>query len=294
MEKARFRKFYVKDENPLSGNVKRRLIFAANEAMREIHEVIMGHIRSARIAMPSATGGIKGGSPINNVLAHRKRDGGFGRYFYLLDLSSAYKNLTLSIVMMKLHRLYPSVFDRDFIRLVMEHCILPGEGLITGGSASPDIFNLCMEFLIDTKLRALADKYDMVYTRYLDDLTFSADKPIGKRKRNAIIKVLLDADCVVNHGKTQILDSAKQSVQITGVGLRDNGQLYIPRRVHIELVGLLHRAITKKDIPRAFVAGKMAMFVHLSRRGLLDVWSNETEEKLYRLYLQYRNLRQKN
>jgi hypothetical protein len=292
--KPQFHRRVIHDVNPVSGRIKkRRTIFVPNDAMKDIQLGILERIRSANIKMLSATGGIKGENVVSNVLAHKMKNGRFPRYFYLVDLSSAYENTLVSVGLIGLKHEYPQVFDDEFVELIATHCVVPCEGLATGGPASPDIFNLCMEYSIDRALRVCADKYNITYTRYIDDLTFSSEKPIGKKKRNAIMRILHSAGCVVNHAKTQVLDIYAHPVLVTGVGLKRSGEVFIPRRTMRTLIGLLHRAIHKRDVPDQVVLGKLSLFVYLLRKGLVRTGKNHhIEKKLYTLYMKYRHIRQ--
>lgn len=289
MDKPAFERYFLRDVNHQSGRVKNREIFAPNDSMREVQEGIVAKLRSLEIEMPSATGGVRNGSPVNNVLKHWSPYNKSARYFFLLDLASAYKNVLVSDMLVELKRVWPHDCDEKFVQSVMNHCLIPGEGLATGGNASPDIFNLCMEISIDRQIRSYAEYNDLTYTRYLDDLTFSSPFPIGKRKRNTIIKILTEAGCVVNHQKSQVLDIEKHHVEINGIGLRRSGHFFMPSRVLDELKNLLYRATRGESISDSLIQGKMGGFIYLRRKGLLAL--TERERNILRRYEQYLPLR---
>lgn len=268
---------------------KRREVFVPNEAMKRRQDSIVETIRSCGIEMPSAFGGVEGRGIADNVSVHRKTDGRFRRYYYLLDLSSAYNNIFLSRILVNLKSKYPDVFTSEFVQLVMNNCLRPeGGGLITGASASPDLFNLYMEVFVDEKLRMFAKKEELVYSRFVDDLTFSSDIDISKRVRNHIRTVLADAGCVVNDSKVHKLDLLKHPVCITGIGINLSGKMFVPRRRLASMKALVHRAIEKGDVSSDQVHGTLGLFVYLMERNRIHLKRNKTEIKVFDLYQQFK------
>ncbi len=112
-----------------------------------------------------------------------------------------------------------------------------------GGPTSPAITNiLCRR--MDARLAGIADKHDFTYTRYADDLTFSA----SGQATEALMKLLWHVKTVVaeegfklHPDKQRIMrDGRRQEV----TGLVVNDQLSVPRKDVRAFRALLHRVRT--------------------------------------------------
>ncbi len=285
METPAWRKLPV-----VSKSGKKRETYAPNRAMRMRQDLIVDTIRSCSIEMPSAFGGVREKGTADNVSVHRKADGRFRRFYYLLDLSSAYNNTTLSTILVHLKFKYPETFTNEFIQMVMNNCLRPGGGLITGASASPDLFNLYMEVFVDEKLREYAKREGLVYSRFVDDLTFSSESPFSGSIRNHIVRLLMDAGCVINHGKVHILDLSKHPVSITGIGIDLSGKMFVPRKKLFAMKELVRRAIEKGDVPSSQVHGTFGLFVYLMERNRIDFRRNKAETKVFDLYQKFKTI----
>jgi hypothetical protein len=169
------------------------------------------------------------------------------------------------------------------------YCQSEEGGLVTGGPASPDLFNLFAECVIDSRLRYVATEcHNLVYTRYLDDLTFSSDNVIGGKKRKQIREVLVSAGFNINHAKSKVLDLAKthQAAVINGVGIERSGRFFLPRKALRELELLLHRASSLVEagglpLPDQYVIhGKMGVFESLTSK----THSTNREKRVLEIY----------
>ncbi|OUL35048.1 RNA-directed DNA polymerase [Nostoc sp. T09] len=87
-----------------------------------------------------------------------------------------------------------------------------------GSPASPAITNIICRNL-DRRLMAIADKYGFTYTRYVDDLTFSASAENVKHISNIIKQtqsIVADEGFAINQEKTRILRNSQQQ-EVTGI-----------------------------------------------------------------------------
>jgi len=137
--------------------------------------------------MPSSTSCRPKSSALNNV---RKHIG--SRHFYVLDLKNAYGSVRLETLAEILHSFdLENELDvtKEFLKMFAIN--KSGVGLVVGAPASPDLFNLYGEVMMDRQLREIASRYYLIYTRYLDDLTFSSKWPIGEEKRREIRTVII-------------------------------------------------------------------------------------------------------
>lgn len=283
-ESPKFRTFRLRDKNPLGGTEKVRLIRAPNEPMRVVHARFIKQLRELRIALPFATGARPGDSVRRNVLRHQKN-----RFFYLIDLHDAYQNVNEERLFMVLCEISPALSDyeaevRDFLR---KFCLAPEGGLAVGAPSSPDLFNIYAGVLIDQLMAELCQKYHLTYTRYLDDLTFSAKRRIGWRKREMIREVVRQAGFEVSHRKAVVADLWKGPIKINGIRLELGGRMILPRHYLRKIRGLIHLAMTGRANERMHqqIYGMMGVFWS-STNPMMPL--NATERDLVRRFREYR------
>lgn len=145
-EVPQFSAFPFRDKNPLGGTEKVRLIRAPNQAMRIVHARFIKQIRKLHVELPFATGARPGDSVRRNVLRHRR-----SRFFYLVDLHSAYRNVNRERLAKILSELSGalSAHESEVCDFLRRFSLAPEGGLIVGAPASPDLFNLYAGLLID-------------------------------------------------------------------------------------------------------------------------------------------------
>ncbi len=258
-----FRPIHIRDINPVSGQVKRRRrICIPNQSMRTLHRRLIGELRRWTTRLPYATGGLPGCSPRRNAQRHAGH-----RYFYLLDLADAFGSVRTQRLLDVLARRDQGLEPTDTASFLRRYCCGYHGGLHTGLPASPDLFNLYVASLVDNELGGYCDRHGITYTRYIDDLTFSSDQPIGKRKRAKIRQIVATAGLRVNHRKCQVVDLVHAGrVVINGVGVTADGRLYLPRNILAKLRGMIH-ACRHGCVPFAKVAGWMGLFWHTTVGG---------------------------
>jgi len=300
--KPDYETFPIKDKNPLAGTVKTRMISAPNKPMLRITKMFYGIIRlrlkRKKIKFPYATAVLPGNNPLKNVLRHLKT---VNRYFYLLDIKDFYpstkSNQIVACLVDQALGLNLATSD-ELTRFLKEYCLSPSGALRIGAPASPDLANLVAAHLLDKEMAILCKKYSLTYTRYLDDLTFSAKRRFGKEKRQAIRKVIEQAGFEISHRKTVIADIKRESVVITGIGIKD-GQIFIKRSFLRKINGLMH-LIDKGKIQHqlSLVPSKKKRKdpVNIVRGLIAAFWStippegrklNKLEEKTIRNFLEF-------
>jgi RNA-directed DNA polymerase len=117
------------------------------------------------------------------------------------------------------------------------------EALPQGAPTSPRLSNL-INYRLDARLAGIANKYDAIYTRYADDITFSLmqdhDEAIKELLRSSRM-VLTDFGYRPNKKKIKVLRSYQQQ-KITG--LVTNQKLQLPRKTRKWLRAVKHRQQT--------------------------------------------------
>lgn len=315
----KFDRFRYKDFNPLADTTKYRMIGAPNADMRVIHARLIKNLRSLPVDHQFSVGARPGGNPIRNVRRHRhtaviREFPAYvsNRHFYLVDLTDAYGHVDAHRLAEILHSFseWSERSVEEIEAFLKTYCFAPATdeeveearqqelwpirrgriGLVQGGPASPDLFNLYAAIDLDAKLAPLCAKYQLVYSRYLDDLTFSSryDR-IGKRKRVELLRVIRAAGFHINTRKSQVIDVWRGPVVINGVAMDRTGRLYLPRWYLRKLRGMLHMAMQTGEPPPVKAHGHMGVFLGtLPRvRNMGYAPRNQTERDLIERYRAY-------
>ncbi|MEM6690531.1 MAG: reverse transcriptase family protein [Planctomycetota bacterium] len=119
-----------------------------------------------------------------------------------------------------------------------------GHALPQGACTSPAISNLIARSL-DRRLSGLCKKMDWTYTRYADDLTFSASGEPAQRVGyllHRIRGIARDESFQVNESKTRV-QWKQQRQMVTGVVVND--QKGVPRKERRRIRAIFHRAQTE-------------------------------------------------
>lgn len=122
----------------------------------------------------------------------------------------------------------------------VEYFVQKAERVLPQGSpASPTISNL-IAFRLDKKIKGLASKLNFTYTRYADDMTFSASSENEKQIARFLFfldKIVKSEGLTVNTDKTSIMRKSRQQ-RVTGIVV--NEKLNIPRNDIRRFRALLH------------------------------------------------------
>lgn len=111
-----------------------------------------------------------------------------------------------------------------------------------GAPTSPALANLCA-WRMDVRLTALARRFDVVYTRYADDLLFSGGSELQRslsRFRVLVLTIALDEGFRIRSRKTRVL-LRSQSQRVAGVVLNEHPNL--PRSDFDQLKALLFNCV---------------------------------------------------
>lgn len=110
-----------------------------------------------------------------------------------------------------------------------------------GAPTSPALANLVC-FRLDRRLAGLAATFGACYTRYVDDLTFSGARSVGRDRLAALVaEVAAEEGFRVNHAKTRTRGRAQRQ---TVLGAVVNDHPTLPRHERDALRALLHNCAT--------------------------------------------------
>jgi len=278
-----FKRIVIKDVNPLSGVVKTRVLHVPNEALKKKQRMLLRELMReifrtglAKRITEFATGCFPGCSPVKNVLRHKGNT-----HFYIIDIKDAYSSVDIKkmVNILSLNFGYEEKEIKDFLET---YCF--DGGLMTGSCVSPLLFNIYCYYEIDVFIyeKILKDHPDIVYTRYLDDLCFSSRKPsFSRRLRKKIREIIYAAGFQINHKKCALLTLDKGPIFISGIGIRQDWTLFLPRRILNKIKGLIHLSLSRRarNLWKK-VEGYMAFFKYIIKSRP----KTQTEKKLLKLY----------
>lgn len=231
-----------------TGQVGNRRIYIPNEPMRELQREFAKFLFDLNFDMRFCHGGIPDRSTRTNAAAHAGNN-----YFVLMDIRAAYQSQPLArtaeIIWQKSPQLYrwPPEITSAWLQA---WCFLPQGGVITGAASAPLLFNIYTAVEFDQRIGKWLREEGLTYSRYMDDLTFSSQRPITKYQRRHIRYVLAEAGFEVAPHKTRVnLDIYKGPIEITGVMLDKTGRTSVSKKRRRRANGMLAAALAGKVNP---------------------------------------------
>lgn len=237
--------------NKRTGQIKREIIHAPNEPMRKIHTDMIGLMKNLKIYMPP----IKDSNVEAVIQPHIKN-----RFFYQTDFHEAFKSVDLDCLadLISSNSDYSKTSIKD--NLIAYFKGVKG-GLARGGPASPILFHILCRELIDKLLYELCEKFGIIYTRYVDDLTFSHPSvSFGIKKRKQIIAIIRQAGFEINFRKTKVTDRLHDPVFICGLRLNPDNSVRLSNPALKKIKGRLYMANRHRKITWGRVLGNMQYF----------------------------------
>ncbi len=210
-------------------------------------------------------------SPVKNLLAHREHT-----HFFQTDLKDAFPSIKTKRLAGVVCRLVFKAEDyEDVVAFLGRYCMLSYEGnLAQGGPLSPLLFDLYCRWYLDRPIRGLlsvpkGEPGYVLYTRYVDDLTFSSKEKLGLRLREKLKKIIREAGFHIQDSKTTLREKGRQKIAITG------GRLLLKRPAALakEFYASLERDVN------LFLQGKLDDDRVSNLRGGI-AWYDSLESKL--------------
>jgi RNA-directed DNA polymerase len=216
-----------------------RIINHPSKQLKAMQRWLLSYVIEGLPVHPAATAYRKKRSIFDNARAHAA-----SKFLLRMDCENFFPSITeddLRLYIQQRPTLFPgwTPFDID----VFSKLICRNGRLTIGAPTSPGISNaLCYE--MDSALSDLCLRRTVVYTRYADDLFFSASKPDVLRPLQAEIEQVvsnleLPALLKINPSKTR--HSSKRSRrQATGIVLGSDGQPHIGRALKRRIRSMIH------------------------------------------------------
>lgn len=271
--RRKYYKFYeIKKRN---GNGVRQ-IMAPHNNLRQVQKYINDEILSNISLHESATGFTKGKSILDNALPHINKNAILNidllRFFDSISEKRVYgifkslgyaSNLSVDLAKLttvKLPEEYFNTFDNKELSSYLEivpkgSCILP-----QGAPTSPMLSNLILRNL-DLRLSKLAEKLDVHYSRYADDITFSGVIE-NLPKIKLIRRIIRDEGFNINWKKVGIYKKGRKQI-VTGLTVSNNAHIH--RNFKKEVKKHIYACNT-------FGVKNHLKFMHLEEIGLYKEW----------------------
>jgi RNA-directed DNA polymerase len=160
---------------------------------------------------------------------------------------------------------------------------LADKHLPQGAPTSPALANLCA-WRFDCRLQGIADRFELDYTRYADDIALSGAAGLIRLApflQSLVGAIALEEGFEINHHKTRVRTQA-QSQRLAGVII--NRKPNLPRAEFERLKAILHNCV--RGGPEAQNREGVQDFkAHLAGRVAYAIWLNpEKGAKLQRLF----------
>lgn len=169
-----------------------------------------------------AHGFVNGRSIVSNAEIHLGK-----KYLLKMDLEDFFPSISLKRVIAIFQNLgYPHFISYMLASL----CCLNGR-LPQGAATSPALSNIISKRL-DSRLSAVANKWQLDYSRYADDLAFSGNY-ISARFIKVVSEIVQDESFCVNESKTKLVRGSGRKI-ITGISVSGD-KLCLPKETKRKL-----------------------------------------------------------
>ena len=206
---------YVQFQIPKKKKGEFRTITAPNAGLKSIQKCLNVMLQDKFKANSAAYGFVIGKSVVDNAKVHIGQ-----RYIYNIDLKDFFPSIKAGRIFSCL-QLKPFSFDREIASFITDLCCHEGV-LPQGAPTSPTLTNIVCSRL-DWRLSKLAKRYNMRYSRYADDITFSSMENLfhadGDFVKSLHYFINKEGFCI-NDAKTR-LNSYYQRLEVTGLTINE-------------------------------------------------------------------------
>lgn len=219
-----------------SGGARR--LAAPEPALKTLQRRILRRLLGRLQAHPAAAGFERGRSIVTNALPHAGR-----AVVVRMDLKDFFESTSALHVSKYLRKIGWNAEAAELLTRLCTH----KDGLPQGAPTSPRLSNL-VNIHMDARLAALAKKFDAVYTRYADDMTFSFAKD-NPRAVHAVVRttkrIVGDEGYEMHVRKKLQIRRRHEQQRVTGLVV--NARPNLPRRTRRWLRAVAYRAAGTGD-----------------------------------------------
>jgi retron-type reverse transcriptase len=214
---------------------RKRLLAVPSEELKFVQRRLLRRLFKRLRCHPAAKGFQPGESIVTNALPHAGR-----AVVVRLDLRDFFPSTTAGRVYRYARRIG---WNRPAARLLTRLCTHRG-GLPQGAPTSPRLSNL-VNYRLDCRIAAMANKLGVRYTRYADDMTLSLSADERRKVRylvRFVRRVAAEEGYRVHRGKKLHIRRRHQQQRVTGLVV--NAGVRLPRRTRRWLRAVEHRLRT--------------------------------------------------
>lgn len=265
---------YVSFQIPKKNSLNKRFINAPKYRLKMAQRIILSEILEKIPCSDCATAFLKNKNGLfENARVHKNQ-------LFLLKMD--FKNFFQSIKTKKVEKIFYNIgYSEEAIKVLTTLCTFHGE-LPQGAITSPYLSNLaCLN--LDKDIATYCNERNIYYTRYADDLIFSAnDLDLLKELKNQINEILKKHkteyfQIEINNKKTKIIKNTSHK-KITGITINDS-QIKASKEIKNKIRQSL-RYCLKNNIFDNSLIGNLAYVISIEK----DDYKNKINK--YALYLE--------
>ena len=242
-------------------NGKTRKIAQQNRDLKAIQAWILRNILDKLYTSPHSKGFDLGTSILENAAPHQGAN-----YVLTLDLEDFFPSITAS----KVFGVFSSVgYSKKISSLLTNLCVFKGR-LPQGAPTSPKLANLVCAKL-DARIHGYAGPKGIVYTRYADDITLSAQSVQKIQKAKDFVgTIIADEGLKINRSKTKLCGTKRQK-KITGLVVSQSN-VGIGREKLREIRAKIHHLFTDKSNDYSHVNGYLAFIYGVDKKSYTKLY----------------------
>lgn len=250
----------------------KKLKWIQRELNKKLFKIHTEYITKNRIKPRISHGFEKNKSIITNAYRHKNK-----RYLLNIDISNFFQSFNFGRVQGYLYKSKEFNFSKEVATIIAQLVCYKGK-LPQGAPTSPLISNLIFN-IVDLKILALAKKYKLNYTRYVDDMSFSTNNKEFEKKHLDFIQELSELlkknGFEINPHKTRLMyHSSKQDV----TGLTVNDKINVSRKFIKNTRAMANRLYTTNSFQINNKEGTLEQLEgRLSFINQLDWFNNKVE-----------------
>lgn len=211
-----------------------RTISAPDTILQNIQRIIYKRILLSVNMHPASMGFRQNISVTHNAEAHLGN-----KQILKVDIADFFGSIKKYRIIKAFEKIgYPA----NIAQVLAELCTLENK-LPQGAVTSPTLSNI-IAYDMDVKLTFVAQKSNLTYTRYADDLIFSGEDISFEFTLSEIDRTIRDEKFVIQRKKTRFLTEKKRKI-ITGISVSSGEKLMIPKAKKREIRKNVHYILTK-------------------------------------------------
>lgn len=222
--KTKVENSYISFEIPKK-NGKNRVIYTPNDKLKwiqrnlseKLYEIHTKYITEKGIKTNVSHGFEKDKSIITNAYRHKNK-----KYLLNIDISDFFSSFNFGRVQGYFYKSREFMFSKEVATIIAQLACYKRK-LPQGAPTSPIISNLIFN-IVDLQILALAKKYKLNYTRYVDDMSFSTNNKVFEKEYLNFVQELSDLleknGFEINQNKTR-LEYCSSKQEVTGLTVND-------------------------------------------------------------------------